>query len=102
MKECAQYVDTGVAFPLAAIAFDSAHAAWKTMGKKEFMEKYGYDALEQYNIPSAEEVDAIPDSDAEDEEVEINLKDTEDEDEDNEPHMDLTLRRSRFSELRLG
>jgi hypothetical protein len=66
------------------------------------MEKYGYDALEQYNIPSAEEVDAIPNSDAEDEEVEINLEDTEDEDEDNEPHMDLTLRRSRFAELRLG
>ncbi|KAJ7729881.1 hypothetical protein B0H14DRAFT_3169164 [Mycena olivaceomarginata] len=88
VKERTRYVDTGVAFPLAAIAFDSVHAAWKTMGKKEFMEKYGYDVLEQYNIPSAEEVDVIPDSDAEDEEVEINLEDTEDEDDD-EPHMDV-------------
>jgi hypothetical protein len=89
VKECAQYVDTGVAFPLAAIAFDSAHAAWKTMGKKEFMDKYGYDVLEQYNIPSAEEVNVIPNSNAEDEEVEINLEDTEDEDDDDEPHIDV-------------
>jgi hypothetical protein len=65
VKECAQYVDTGVAFPLADFAFDEVHEDWKTMGKKEFMEMYGNDVLEQYNIPSPEEIAAIPNSDAE-------------------------------------
>lgn len=50
------------------------------MGKKDFMERYGYDVLEQYDIPSAEEIDALPDSDADDEDSEeINLEDTDDE-----------------------
>ncbi|KAF8173147.1 hypothetical protein K438DRAFT_1772251 [Mycena galopus ATCC 62051] len=79
--ECARYVNTGVAFPLEDFAFDEAHNDWKTMGKKDFMEKYGNDVLEQYDIPSPEEIDALPDSDADDEEgeEELNLEDTEDE-----------------------
>jgi hypothetical protein len=82
VKERARYVNTGVAFPLASIAFDKAHAEWKTMGKKDFMKKYGKDVLKQYQIPSAEEINALPDSDADDEEdVEINLEDTDDESE---------------------
>ncbi|KAJ7882547.1 hypothetical protein B0H14DRAFT_3128775 [Mycena olivaceomarginata] len=74
VKERARYVDTGVAFPLADFAFDEVHKGWKTMGKKEFMEMYGNDVLEQYNIPSPEEIAAIPNSDAEDDEEEINLR----------------------------
>jgi hypothetical protein len=87
VKERARYVDTGVAFPLADFAFDEAHEGWKTMGKKEFMEMYGNDVLEQYNIPSPEEIAAIPNSDAEDDEEEINLEDTDDE-EDGEMEVD--------------
>ncbi|KAJ7640002.1 hypothetical protein DFH06DRAFT_1478028 [Mycena polygramma] len=84
LKERARYVNTGVAFPLEDFAFDEAHDDWKTMGKKDFMEKYGNDVLEQYDIPSPEEIDALPDSDADDEEGEdeINLEDTEDEEGD--------------------
>ncbi|KAJ6546046.1 hypothetical protein DFH09DRAFT_880176, partial [Mycena vulgaris] len=79
LKERARYVNTGVAFPLAEFAFDKAHEDWKTMGKKEFMMIYGNDVLAQYDIPSAEEIDAIPDSDVDgDEEVEIDLEDTDD------------------------
>ena len=48
------------------------------MGKKDFMKKYSNAVLELYNIPSAEEINALPDSDADDkEDVEINLKDTD-------------------------
>lgn len=80
LKERARYVNTGVAFPLEDFAFDEVHDDWKTMGKKEFMEMYGDDVLAQYDIPSAEEIDTIPDSDVDDdEEVEIDLEDTEDE-----------------------
>ncbi|KAJ7204929.1 hypothetical protein GGX14DRAFT_645365 [Mycena pura] len=88
LKERARYVNTGVAFPLPALVFNPAHAGWKYLGKKEFMENYGYDVLEQYDIPSAEEIDVLPPSDAEDDEEveEINLEDTDDED---EPEMEL-------------
>lgn len=80
LKERARYVNTGVAFPLADFAFDEAHVEWKTMGKKDFMEKYGDDVLAQYDVPTQEEMDTIPDSDVDDdEEVEINLEDTDDE-----------------------
>ncbi|KAJ6450953.1 hypothetical protein C8R47DRAFT_1170681 [Mycena vitilis] len=93
LKERARYVKTGVAFPLKDFVFDEAHDDWKTMGKKEFMEKYGDDVLDQYDLPSAEEIDALPDSDAEDEEEEeINLEDTEDEEDDEEMEVDDELR----------
>jgi hypothetical protein len=80
LKERAWYVNTGVAFPLEDFAFDEAHDGWKTMGKKDLMEMYGNDVLKQHDIPSTEEIDALPDSDAEDEgeEEEIDLADTED------------------------
>ncbi|KAJ6580455.1 hypothetical protein DFH09DRAFT_1076711 [Mycena vulgaris] len=91
LKERARYVNTGVAFPLAEFAFDKAHEDWKTMGKKEFMMIYGNDVLAQYDIPSAEEIDAIPDSDVDgDEEVEIDLEDTDD-DEEEEMDVDAEL-----------
>ncbi|KAJ6533949.1 hypothetical protein B0H10DRAFT_2246995 [Mycena sp. CBHHK59/15] len=87
-KERTRYINTGVAFPLADFAFDEVHDGWKTMGKKEFMEMYRNNVLAQYNIPDAEEIDAMPDSDADDEEeVEINLEDTDDE-EDREMEVD--------------
>ncbi|KAJ6503590.1 hypothetical protein C8R45DRAFT_1091367 [Mycena sanguinolenta] len=54
LKERARYVNTGVAFPLADFAFDEAHDDWKTMGKKEFMEMYGNDVLNLYDIPAPE------------------------------------------------
>ncbi|KAJ6463052.1 hypothetical protein C8R47DRAFT_1238749 [Mycena vitilis] len=93
LKERARYVNTGVAFPLEDFAFDEAHEGWKTMGKKEFMEKYGDDVLDQYDIPSPEEINALPDSDAEDdEEEEINLEDTEDEEDEEEMEVDDDLR----------
>ncbi|KAF8205248.1 hypothetical protein K438DRAFT_1757234 [Mycena galopus ATCC 62051] len=81
LKERARYVNTGVAFPLEDFVFDEAHDDWEKMGKQEFMEKYGNDVLELYDIPSAEEIDGLRDSDAEDdeEEVEIDLEDTDDE-----------------------
>ncbi|KAJ6559982.1 hypothetical protein B0H19DRAFT_1069691 [Mycena capillaripes] len=83
LKERSRYVNTGVAFPLADFAFDEAHDEWKTMGKKDFMEKYGNDVLEQYDVPTQEEIDTIPDSDVDnDEDIEINLEDTDDEDMD--------------------
>ncbi|KAJ7501166.1 hypothetical protein B0H11DRAFT_1993870 [Mycena galericulata] len=94
VKERARYAKTGVAFPLEEFAFDEAHEDWKTMGKKEFMEMYGNDVLEYYDIPSQEEIDALPKSDAEDdeEEEEINLEDTEDEgDEEDEMEVDDEL-----------
>ncbi|KAJ7032134.1 hypothetical protein C8F04DRAFT_1185374 [Mycena alexandri] len=57
-----------------------AHEEWKTMGKKEFMEMYGDDVLAQYDVPTQEEIDEIPESDVEDDEdIEINLEDTDDE-----------------------
>jgi hypothetical protein len=60
---------------------------WRYLGKKDFMDKYGYDVLEQYDIPSAEEITTLPDSDVEDdEEIEINLEDTDDEE---DPQMDV-------------
>ncbi|KAJ7020357.1 hypothetical protein C8F04DRAFT_1390265 [Mycena alexandri] len=80
LKERARYVNTGVAFPLEDFAFDEAHEEWKTMGKKEFMEMYGDDVLAQYDVPTQEEIDEIPESDVEDDEdIEINLEDTDDE-----------------------
>ncbi|KAJ7200521.1 hypothetical protein GGX14DRAFT_571927 [Mycena pura] len=83
IKERARYANTGVGFPLPKLVFEPAHAQWKYLGKKEFMEKYGYDVLEQYDIPSAEEIAALPGSDVEDEEeMEINLEDTDDEEEE--------------------
>ncbi|KAJ7137193.1 hypothetical protein C8R44DRAFT_869253 [Mycena epipterygia] len=92
LKERARYANTGVAFPLEDFVFDEMHDGWKTLGKKEFMELYGKDVLDQYDIPSAEEIRALPDSDAEDgEEVEIDLEDTEDEAED-EMQVDEDLR----------
>jgi len=82
LKERARYVKTGVAFPLVDFAFDEVHDGWKTMGKKDFMEMYGNDVLAQYDVPSAEEIETIPDSDVDDdEEVEIDLEDTDDEEE---------------------
>ncbi|KAJ7768679.1 hypothetical protein DFH07DRAFT_954570 [Mycena maculata] len=59
---------------------DEAYKDWKKMGKKEFMEMYGNDVLEYYDILSQEEINALPKSNAEDdeEEVEIDLEDTED------------------------
>ncbi|KAJ6448767.1 hypothetical protein C8R45DRAFT_947782 [Mycena sanguinolenta] len=81
LKGRARYVNTGVAFPLADFAFDEAHDDWKTMGKKEFKEMVGNDVLNLYDIPTLEEIEAIPVSDADDsdEEEEINLEDTNDE-----------------------
>ncbi|KAJ7240982.1 hypothetical protein C8J57DRAFT_1013814, partial [Mycena rebaudengoi] len=79
VKERARYADTGVAFPLEKYAFAPEHAAWKKMGKAEFMTKYGNEVLKQYNIPSEEEIDELSDSKDEDEarEEEINLVDTD-------------------------
>ncbi|KAJ7760233.1 hypothetical protein DFH07DRAFT_957607 [Mycena maculata] len=92
LKERARYVNTSVAFPLEDFVFDEAHDAWKTMGKAEFMEMYGNDVLDQYDIPIQEEIDAIPPSDAEDEEdVEINLEDTDSENEHDEMEVDEEL-----------
>ncbi|KAJ7782587.1 hypothetical protein DFH07DRAFT_949385 [Mycena maculata] len=92
VKERARYANTGVAFPLEDFAFDPAHEDWKTMGKQEFMEMYGDDVLDQYDIPSAEEIDALSDSDADDEEEEeIDLEDTDDEEGD-EMEVDEDLR----------
>ncbi|KAK7007541.1 hypothetical protein R3P38DRAFT_3596372 [Favolaschia claudopus] len=60
---------------------------WKTMDRKPFMKKYGKEVLKQYNIPTAEEIAGVSDSDEDDEddgsEPEIiDLVDTsEDEDE---------------------
>ncbi|KAJ6450176.1 hypothetical protein C8R45DRAFT_946940 [Mycena sanguinolenta] len=81
LKERARYIHTGVAFPVADFAFDEAHNDWKTMGKKEFMEMYGNNVLNLYDIPTPEKIEAIPVSDADDpdEEEEINLEDTDDE-----------------------
>jgi hypothetical protein len=81
VKERARYADTGVAFPLEKYAFAPEHAAWKKMGKAEFMTKYGNEVLKQYNIPSEEEIDELSDSEDEDEarEEEINLVDTDSE-----------------------
>ncbi|KAJ7149891.1 hypothetical protein C8R43DRAFT_1192454 [Mycena crocata] len=82
VKERARYMDTGVAFPLEKYAFAPEHAAWKFMGKAEFMEKYGKEVLAQYNLPSEEEIPARSDSDADDEgeeEEEIDLADTDSE-----------------------
>jgi hypothetical protein len=80
LKERARYANTGVAFPLADFAFDEGHDGWKTMGKKDFMEMYGNDVLAQYDVPTQEEMDTIPDSDVDDDEdIEINLEDTDDE-----------------------
>ncbi|KAJ7657072.1 hypothetical protein B0H17DRAFT_1213603 [Mycena rosella] len=91
LKEHARYVNTGVAFPLAEFAFDKKYEDWKTMGKKKFMFVYGNDVLEEYDIPTAEEINGIPDSDVDDdEEVEINLEDTDD-DEDEEIDVDAEL-----------
>lgn len=92
VKERARYVNTGVAFPLEEFAFDEAHEDWKKMGKREFMEMYGNDVLEYYNLPTQEEIDALPKSDAEDDEdeVEIDLEDTEDE-EDEEMEVEEEL-----------
>ncbi|KAJ7467624.1 hypothetical protein FB451DRAFT_989458, partial [Mycena latifolia] len=59
LKERARYVNTGVAFPLADFAFEMEHEDWKTMGKKEFMLMYGNDVLDQYDIPTEEEINAI-------------------------------------------
>ncbi|KAJ6560756.1 hypothetical protein DFH09DRAFT_865099, partial [Mycena vulgaris] len=82
VKERARYANTGVAFPLADFAFDEVHEEWKTMGKKEFMAMYGDDVLDRYDVPTPEEIAAIPDSDAEDDEdIEINLADTDDDEE---------------------
>ncbi|KAJ7271791.1 hypothetical protein C8J57DRAFT_1507700 [Mycena rebaudengoi] len=81
VKERARYADTGVAFRLEKYAFAPEHAAWKKMGKAEFMTKYGNEVLKQYNIPSEEEIDELSDSEDEDEarEEEINLVDTDSE-----------------------
>jgi hypothetical protein len=91
VREKARYVSTGVAFPLEAYAFNPAHSSWKTMGKSEFMKAYGKEVLDQYKVPSAEEIAALSDSDADDEEEEeeeINLADTDD---DSEMEVDEEL-----------
>jgi hypothetical protein len=79
LKERARYVNTGVAFPLEDFAFDEAHNGWKTMGKKDLMECMGM-TVRSSMTSRTEEIDALPDSDAEDEgeEKEIDLTDTED------------------------
>ncbi|KAJ7251723.1 hypothetical protein C8J57DRAFT_1520532 [Mycena rebaudengoi] len=83
LEERARYAYTGVAFPLAEFVFADAHKEWRTMGRKDFMAKYGDDVLKQYNVPSPEEIDAIPDTDVEDEEeIELNLQDTDDDEMD--------------------
>ncbi|KAJ6550328.1 hypothetical protein B0H19DRAFT_1265159 [Mycena capillaripes] len=82
VKERARYANTGVAFPLEPYAFAPEHAAWKKMGKAEFMEKYGNNVLKRYNIPSQEEIDAQSDSEDDGEvgeEEELNLADTDSE-----------------------
>ncbi|KAJ7195941.1 hypothetical protein GGX14DRAFT_574639 [Mycena pura] len=90
LKERARYVNTGVAFPLEEFAFDKAHDGWKTMGKVEFMAKYGNDVLTQYDIPTPEEMDGLPDSDIDDEEdVEINLEDTDDDEDEAREEMQV-------------
>jgi hypothetical protein len=80
-EERTRYINTGVALPLAQFAFDESHKEWKTMGKKDFMAKYGNDVLKQYNVPSAEELDAFANTDdVEDkEEIELDLQGTDDE-----------------------
>ncbi|KAF8177753.1 hypothetical protein K438DRAFT_1978358 [Mycena galopus ATCC 62051] len=83
LKERARYANTGVAFPLEDFAFDEAHDDWKIMGKKEFMEKYGNNVLARYGILSAEEIEALPDSDADDKEEEEEM-DIDGEGDDNE------------------
>ncbi|KAJ7652927.1 hypothetical protein B0H17DRAFT_1268968 [Mycena rosella] len=91
LKERARYVNIGVAFPLAEFAFNKKHEDWKTMGKKRFMFIHGNDVLEEYDIPKAQEINGIPDSDVDnDEEVEINLENTDD-DEDEEMDVDAEL-----------
>jgi hypothetical protein len=54
------------------------------------MEMYGNDVLAQYNIPTSEELDGIPDSDVDDEEdMEINLEDTDDEEDEAREEMEV-------------
>ncbi|KAF7353436.1 hypothetical protein MSAN_01532800 [Mycena sanguinolenta] len=82
VKERARYVTTGVAFPLAQYAFNESHAQWMSMGKAEFMKAYGNEVLSLYNVPSAEEITELSDSDAGeelDDEEEIDLADTDNE-----------------------
>ncbi|KAK7063350.1 hypothetical protein R3P38DRAFT_2818270 [Favolaschia claudopus] len=87
LRERARYARGGVAFPLAKYAFAPEHAEWKTMDRKPFMKKYGKEVLRQYNIPTAEEIAGLSDSDEDDEDDGsepdiIDLVDTsEDEDE---------------------
>ncbi|KAJ7870208.1 hypothetical protein B0H14DRAFT_2571458 [Mycena olivaceomarginata] len=80
VKERARYADTGVPFPLAEYTFTPVHEGWKKMGKVEFMKAYGKEVLQWYEIPTAEEIAALPNSDADDEldgEEEIDLADTD-------------------------
>ncbi|KAJ7243884.1 hypothetical protein B0H12DRAFT_1236243 [Mycena haematopus] len=49
-----KYSNNGIALPL--LKFHDAKD-WKTMGKADFMAKYGNEVLKQYNIPTEEEME---------------------------------------------
>jgi hypothetical protein len=51
------------------------------MGKVEFMKAYGDEVLAKYNVPTAEEIAALGDSDADEQEddSELDLANTDDE-----------------------
>ncbi|VDB99908.1 unnamed protein product [Peniophora sp. CBMAI 1063] len=60
-RDRARYAEYGVAFPAELLRGDTVteHMAWCNLSEDQFMQKYGKDVLEDYNIPTSDELARI-------------------------------------------
>jgi len=84
LREHAMYMNNGVALPLPQHCQSADDIRrWRKLSTKKFMEEYGNDVLDLYDIPTEEELERLDrneDEDDEDDEEDI----TGDSDEDGE------------------
>ncbi|KZV59373.1 hypothetical protein PENSPDRAFT_695198 [Peniophora sp. CONT] len=66
MRDRAHYVDSGVTLPLVSECGTTVkeNLEWSELSDNAFMEKFGYEIREQYNVPTEEELAAVDEYDA--------------------------------------
>lgn len=90
------YIGTGVAFPHPRFCTTEHAKEWLKMPAKEFMVKYGKEVLDQYKIPTEEELAGLasrrnPAEDDEDDDADDESTDLEDTDEEPEQEVEEAM-----------
>ncbi|KAE9397510.1 hypothetical protein BT96DRAFT_71109 [Gymnopus androsaceus JB14] len=79
LRERAVYMNNGVALPMPQHCQSEADIRrWKKLNTKKFMEEYGNEVLDQYDIPTEEELERLDRNEDTDNEADEDDEDDED------------------------